>query len=834
MRRIIKTGIFIIIFLLSAIVTFILTDKEARETKVAMSKAVFPIISFNYGEKKVNYLHGYEEEKKLSNVRGPVIAADNAELSFNIQDGDMIINKVKYEIVSLDMKKTYDSGEVKNFTSGKSANNLKLNKLKLKDKNKEYGLVIELVSNDESIWYYSRVTASNSGCDKILKFAGDFSNAALAHDRIDGFDVSYYLESDVNSNNYNNSYGYVDIKSSYEMVKWGNLDVKLKNTPEYYISEINDYYVTIDMDFIVELNEKNYEVKEYYRVKYVNGTYYLLSYDRIMNSIYTNKTTSVSDKTIDLGVVNDDIDFRSNGTGTIVSFVQNASLYSYNSKNSTLYNVFSFSDSDDYEPREDCKDHSIKILSMDEVGNIDFVVSGYMNRGIHEGESGIAVYRFDIELNYVEERAFINSTKSYPLLKKSQGELLYLNNLGDLYIVFENTLYKISLYTEKIDVVMENINDDCYVVNSNEGLIAWHKSNSKYNETNIEVYDMESEKSYEINASDSQKIMAIGFIGSDFIYGTANDSDIITTAGGEVIFAMCQLDILNNSQNIKNYARPGAYITEALLNGEGINIKLSTKTPDGGYVEAATDSIVNSQNKDDENDTRATLSAYQDETLLSNKKIVLSQKPEKERISIETPKVISSVVTEINLEKKQDKEIYTTYKGKEALVSTASPAIAIKEAAINSGVVVDSKLNYIFKKGAKPNEAEVEDINLITNHSSSLGNCIAMILAQKHVDDSDVDELISQGKSGHDILSEKLNKKVYDLSGCDINTVLYFVNQGYPVMAMTDSSNVVLITAYTPYKVTILDPNKNQSYTLSMESADNTFKEVGNVFLAVL
>ena len=36
--------------------------------------------------------------------------------------------------------------------------------------------------------------------------------------------------------------------------------------------------------------------------------------------------------------------------------------------------------------------NDIQILNIDESGNMYFLVSGYMNRGRQEGESGVAVY----------------------------------------------------------------------------------------------------------------------------------------------------------------------------------------------------------------------------------------------------------------------------------------------------------------------------------------------------------------------------------------------------------------------------------------------------------
>ena len=49
--------------------------------------------------------------------------------------------------------------------------------------------------------------------------------------------------------------------------------------------------------------------------------------------------------------------------------------------------------------------HGIQVMDMDDDGNISFIVYGYMNRGEHEGENGISVYRFSADDRAIEELA---------------------------------------------------------------------------------------------------------------------------------------------------------------------------------------------------------------------------------------------------------------------------------------------------------------------------------------------------------------------------------------------------------------------------------------------
>ncbi len=42
----------------------------------------------------------------------------------------------------------------------------------------------------------------------------------------------------------------------------------------------------------------------------------------------------------------------------------------------------------------------------------DFIVAGYMNRGRHEGESGVGLYHYDASSGTVEEKLFVDTNRS--------------------------------------------------------------------------------------------------------------------------------------------------------------------------------------------------------------------------------------------------------------------------------------------------------------------------------------------------------------------------------------------------------------------------------------
>lgn len=54
---------------------------------------------------------------------------------------------------------------------------------------------------------------------------------------------------------------------------------------------------------------------------------------------------------------------------------------------------------------------------MEDDGDVNFMVYGYMNRGSHEGYCGAGIYHYNHDQNVVEEKVFIPTTESFEFLK---------------------------------------------------------------------------------------------------------------------------------------------------------------------------------------------------------------------------------------------------------------------------------------------------------------------------------------------------------------------------------------------------------------------------------
>lgn len=170
----------------------------------------------------------------------------------------------------------------------------------------------------------------------------------------------------------------------------------------------------------------------------------LLDFERNTQELYDGKHTELTSKGINLGVADKDVQYQSNKSSDIVAFVQEGELWSYNRSANKATQIFSFRDGD-LDERENLQEHGIKIVRVEESGDIDFVVYGYMNRDVHEGEVGIAVYHYGAELNQVEEELFIPMKSSYEYLKEDMKLLSYVTRDDMLYVILEDDLYRSTL-----------------------------------------------------------------------------------------------------------------------------------------------------------------------------------------------------------------------------------------------------------------------------------------------------------------------------------------------------------------------------------------------------
>lgn len=805
----------------------------------SMADATIPLIYLEQKGRSLNLLHGYTQEMEGSYMRDAVLPIpEDRTLELRIECPDAEVEKIFYEVRSLDTSRLVEDTEVTDYIREDALIRAEFQLKDLLDPGGEYLLVIrlELEKGQEAFYYTHLSNLSDIHLQECLDFVDLIHNALF--DKENTVSIAQYLESDSSADN--NTLAYVNIHSRYRQMIWGDMEVQISSLVRTYITEIDSSAISVRLEYEVShQNEKGeterYEVQESYRVRYTKQRMYLLNYERNVNRIFDPGLDIFGEKEILLGILNDEVEYRKNAAENIVGFVQNGELWCYDAAQNKLSYVFGFRDGDDL--RCSYNQHAIRIIDIDETGSMNFLVYGYMNRGLHEGRTGIAVYTYDALTNSVEERVFIESNQPFSALQSEIGSQAYVNSQKQLYLYLNGNICRIDLNTREYEELVSDIPEACCMASEDGHLVAWHQDGSLYASDTIEVLNLETGVRRSVKAKEGFYIRALGFMVNDFIYGEARKEDIQKSITGEIIFPMGYVTIQSEAGEVIRefpYEDQGKYVVSIAIESNRISLSCVAKSAEGGYVEAAPEPITNN--------TVETVEKIALETKNSTVKkreycFTLANGKAKSKLKALTPKyVLFEGSRNLKPEESGTDTRYYVYSYDGTLVGAYQAANeAVLQAYDHMGVVVNGSQEYIWKRGGRKTRTEISGFGNSQEKpgESRLQAAIESLLGHQNIY-ADTAAYLQEGYTPYEILSEQLNSPVLDLSGCSVSMVLYYVSQGYPVLALESNAEAELITGYDPQNIILTDPLTGESYKKGMNDSTQMFEELGNLFLVCL
>lgn len=838
-KKILKPVVLTLVFLAALVIFSITANKENADMTTTMSEATLPVMYFYNGDIKIDELHGYVNEMDGTLMRDSIIPMSNErKLSISISTYGTPVDSISYEVRSIDGERLVTESEISDFIIEENQITSEITVANALENNQEYMIIFKLENGQNEYFYYARLMqTSDYNVDETLKFALDFHNKTLSKD--DKAFFSTYMETTTGDRE---TLDYVDLSCTVNQITWGKFAGKQFMDPIVSFKEINASYNVITVNYVMtNTNEAGeieyYNVEEYFRLRKTNERMYVLNYERTAEQLFNTENNFLDESSnIKLGIRNNQIDFKTNEAETIVGFVQQGELFSYNLNNNEITRIFTFRDSEGFDIRENWNQHDIKIIRVDEAGSIDFVVYGYMNRGDHEGEVGTAVYHFDGLARTVEEEVFIPSRASYEVVKAEMGKLLYVTDEGSLYLMTEGDVCKINLDTLKVEKIVENLNEGCYCVSESNRYFSWVNSDEKYSSTNLNLMDLKTGKSWTIDKGDGYYVQPLGFIDEDFIFGTANSSDVLTDAAGNVTFPMKELTIYDTDkkQDIKKYEPSGSVVEDISIDNYTITVKLIVASG-GAYVDAGNDTIMNREA--DVSDKVYIVPVSLDDKMRTQT-IEISANPDSSSTKQLTAQAVMNEKKK-NIDFKKDKQnnhFYVYAKGK-VLLSTDSSSDAITLANEKQGVVVDGSQHYVWmraRKNAVTPFAGVEP-NPTDANSDVIVKAVSSILTYSNQSIS-VSEQVNLGTSAGEVMRNTLSDKtVLDLKGIKTEDIIFYVSQGNPVFAMTGANSAVVVTGYTSNGILYYyDPMTGKTESKSFADADNMFYGGGYHFITYM
>ena len=506
-------------------------------------------------------------------------------------------------------------------------------------------------------------------------------------------------------------------------------------------------------------------------------TIYLLDYNRDMQEVFSENRSVIDENGILLGVTPSDVPYETNEKETIAAFVESRNLWMYNKSSNELLNIFGFADADTTDERNLNDQHAVRIISMDNSGNLAFAVYGYMNRGEHEGEVGVGIYYFDVERNLIQEKAFIPSKKSYAIAADELGKMVYYNHAEEqLYVLADGTLYQVDLKKNKQTTLAENLKEGQYAVSDDGHLMAYQSEGDKSGGTVIQVMNLSSLETNTIEAASGEKISPLGFVNGDFIYGKMKSEDA------------------------------GKKASDILIDDNMVTLNRVEKSGDI-YNVTSQEFITNNEER---KDTAIKTEVYTTALMEKQMRITFAEGAGDKSVKVIRPNQLASKnELEMVLADNSESVKYYVYGVGELAGIYDKASYAIQKAQQISGVVISSDQKYVWEKGNRDLAYSIEDVTL-----SKEGEETSLEACERYMKTYDAQKV--------------------DLTGCTLDQVLYVINRGCPVIALTSADHAILLTGYTKNDITYIDPENGESQTVSISEMEGMVSGSGNTFIGYI
>lgn len=836
-KSLIKAFVFVLAFFVSLFIISKIMNQGNTDMTTEMGAATFPLVYMNIGGEQVNCLHGYAQEMEASYLRDAItVIPQGRTVEFQIEKYNASIEKIEYELRSVDGERLIENGEIQKENETAETIDCSVTLKDLMETKTEYTLTIILESEYQPVRYYTRVIlAEDYHINEKIAFVKDFHERTF--DKEAAEELTKYLES--NSEGDNTTFAKVTIHSSFNQITWGDLQTEIITEPLLDIKEIAEQTGSFELNYLLAVKEEKkvnyYDVKEYYRVRYTADRMYLLDYERTMNQFLDTSAEIFTNNKISLGITSEATMLTESDGGSIFAFVHSGRLYSYNVSDNKLAVIYGFYDKNNADIRTLYQHNDIRILSVDETGNVRFIVYGYMNRGRHEGGVGIQVNMYNSQMNTVEEEIYIPYTKDYRILQNDVEQLSYISKNNQFYVMLDRAIYAVDLESKGYEIIASDLYDGSYQISDSNARIVWQSSENRYDSDVLVIMDLNSKSRTEIKAEENEVIAPLGFMGEDLIYGMVRKEDIVTDETGRVTFPIYRVIIQDElGELIHSYEQPDAYIVGSVIESNQITLHRVTKEENGAYVEISDDQIMSTEVENIGNNYLETVVTEHYEKM---QQIAVKSSIDSKTIQILTPKeVLFEGGRELVFEPtERTQKFYYVYgkNGLENVYMSAGSAVNLADSV--SGVVVNEKGAYIWQRGNRSIKNQIMAIGEENmSEGSSLAVCLDTMLQYEGIT-RNTEFQLKQGETVLEILEKALPEAdVLDLTGCSLDAILYYVNKDIPVLATLKDGNAVLVVGFNELNTVIMDPVTGTVAKKGMNDSKQWFEESGNCFITYI
>lgn len=836
MKKVRNTMIRVVVMIAVFIVTILFVNKfENRQYEnlaTEMEDSTLPLAYIRYDGEYINCMHGYTSAVDLVMLRDSITPVDeNKSITVAIDDNAHFADSYAYELRSIAGNSLIENGDLE---AAEGENGFQVVNINIRmdiEPEMEYMLVIRINGEDGRVArYYTRlVINADYHAAALLEFVHQFNRATYDFEMSEEQSmITPYMETYQSSHTEEklSSLGHINLNSDYRDITWANLRPMCMTSLVPTIKEIDVNYAVIELDYkAMNLTEEEvinyYSVKEFYRVSYGEEEITLMNFDRYVDEYFNRNEVDVQKNIYEIGIMSDDnVAYRYSTDNKKLSFVRNGQLWLYDYSNNRITMVFGFWLDDVESFRNTYDNYDINIIAMDDNGNMDFAVYGYMNRAGHEGKLGISLYHFQAENLELTELLFVENNVPYSVMKRELSRLTYYDG-ENFYFMLGDKINCVRVADRQMSYFVDEVSMKYAYTSDNMEVLAYCDNENQTENRKIHLVNLKTGNRYVLTADAGCCLVCYGFQNSDFIYGECRMEDgaypfksnafsdgTVSDESLKQIPAE-KICIVNDSgQIVKEYRKEDYYVVAARLDDDLIYLTRA-KIEGQQFVPAEDDFITFKE--DEENpviniDYRISADGYGKWYFTMPDTIYLTYIP---RLTITKNKMnddsVSMVVDIVNESAK-----YMVYDnlGLNDIYELAGDAI---NAALDiSGIVISQSGEVIYR------ESESLEYNTIASavpyypvgqaQNLTLQACIYMTLGYQGaaVTFDEISAIDCSDPAA--VLTELGSFEGLNISGLGLDMAFRYVGDGIPVIGRIDDGRYVMIVSYNSEYIRYYDP----------------------------
>ena len=797
-------------------------EPEADETQFsAIGQMTLPIIYTEVNGHPVDVLHGYTADVNPALLEDRLMPLpSDGKLALTVVCYDCSLDSITWEVMSRDCEESLASGPVEQWTENHETAAFTLDLLRVVTQiDREYRMKLTLTTTDgRNIDYYTRLRRMDQlHAVEMVDYVMAFHNAT--YDKTAAAEFAINLESDGSVDD--NTLSEVSIHSSYQQLTWGDLKPEEIGVVSLSILEMDSTFGSFYLEYEVQAEDANaeidrYLVDEYFSLQWSEKRFYLMDYRRRMTEVISGNDSRLRDRGLDLGIQRDDRIVVTDAPGDRTVFQTAGELWCYQSDSRRLTRLFSFLE-DGADPRRLVRNYHIRVMQTDENGDVSFLVYGYMNSGLHEGQIGVSCLHYLAESNSLEERFFLPYRGSVEDLKAGIESLSCRGEGGEIYLMVGDEVYSVDEQSGEIVTLVDQVSARHLVIGDTQNALAWQMEPGGGETGSVQVYYLDDGSSQIAGGSAEDRMVPVGFIGDDCVLGIGHKGEY-ALAGAILVEPFYAIRIQDRTgTEVAHYEQEGLRISSASMTNGQVYLERLRLDADA-YTRIEPDTLIRNTNP----------------TPLGPDWLNHENDGDKERITLLAVPVTAGAgdlamkrvesIRQVNAawslpEESGESLVYYGYAQGEHAVTADTAGEAIAEVYERMGAVSDSKGRLVWCRTGRQNivnlrVAEKAGIDI----ESSRKECLRQILASQGMNIAAV-EVLEDGLSAMDSLNALFPGAAVNLTGAPMRSLLYYVNRGCPVLLIDTENKHMLLAGFDPYNVVIFDPVLGYRYKMGQNDA---------------